>query len=159
MAGDLERLVVHVQGLYLDENRVGSGAYGTVYAVTVNGRSCIANNLHPILLQADTTDQRAAIKTKFHNECVILSNLDHPNVVKFVGVHYGCDKSHLSLIMERLYTDLNAFLENNSTTQLPVRLSIPCGLLYLHTQQPPLIHRDLTAPNILLTEDCLARTM
>ena len=63
--------------------------------------------------------------------------------------------------MERLYTDLDAFLERNPTTLLPVRLSIladvSCGLLYLHQLQPPLIHRDLTAPSILLTEDSLAK--
>ena len=161
MADDLEKLVVQVQGLGLDENKVGSGAYGTVYAVTVSGRKCIAKNLHPILLQADTADQRSAIESKFRNECVILSKLDHPNVVQFVGVHYGRSKKHLSLIMERLHSDLNDFLQRNPTTQLPVRLCIlsdvSCGLFYLHNLRPPLIHRDLTAPNILLTEDCVAK--
>ena len=138
-----------------------SGAYGIVHAVTVNGRACIAKSLHLILLQADTAEQRSAIKAKFRTECVILSALNHPNVVEFVGVHYGRDRTHLSLIMERLSTDLNAFLERNPTTLLPVRLSIlsdvSCGLLYLHQLVPPLIHRDLTAPNILLTEDSLAK--
>ena len=31
------------------------------------------------------------------------------------------------------------------------------GLDYLHLQSPPLIHRDLTAPNILLTVDHIAK--
>ena len=31
------------------------------------------------------------------------------------------------------------------------------GLEYLHSQSPPLIHRDLTAPNVLLTEDLTAK--
>ena len=155
----LRSLVVQVQGLDIKDNEIGSGAYGMVHAVTVNGRQCIAKSLHPILLHADTAEQRSAIKDKFSNECIILSHLKHPNVVEFVGVHYDRDRTHL--IMERLYTDLNAFLESNPTTRLPVRLSIlsdvSCGLLYLHQLQPPLIHRDLTAPNILLTEDSLAK--
>ena len=163
----LRSLVVQVQGLDIKDNEIGSGAYGMVHAVIVNGRRCIAKSLHPILLQADnylpnaTTQQRSAIEAKFRTECVILSALNHPNVVEFVGVHYGRDRTHLSLIMERLSTDLNAFLERNPTTRLPVRLSIladvSCGLRYLHQLQPPLIHRDLTAPNILLTEDSLAK--
>ena len=158
---DLDSLVVQVQGLDIEDNKIGSGAYGIVHAVTVNGRACIAKSLHLILLQADTAEQRSAIKAKFRKECVILSALNHPNVVEFVGVHYGRDRTHLSLIMERLSTDLYAFLERNPTTLLPVRLSIlsdvSCGLLYLHQLVPPLIHRDLTAPNILLTEDSLAK--
>ena len=160
-------LVVQVQGLDIKHNEIGSGAYGMVQAVTVNGSQCIAKSLHPILLQADnylpnaTTQQRSAIEAKFRTECVILSVVNHSNVVEFVGVHYGRDRTHLSLIMERLSTDLNAFLERNPATQLPVRLSIlsdvSCGLRYLHRLEPPLIHRDLTAPNILLTEDSLAK--
>ena len=38
----LRSLVVQVQGLDIKDNEIGSGAYGMVHAVTVNGRQCIA---------------------------------------------------------------------------------------------------------------------
>ncbi len=47
----LDALLVQVEGLDLEENRAGSGAYGCVFRVTVNGRDCISKKLHNILLQ------------------------------------------------------------------------------------------------------------
>ena len=90
-----------------------------------------------------------------------MSGLDHPNVVGFVGVHYGRDKNDISLIMERLYSDLADFVETkpdtNLTTRICILYDVSKGLRYLHSLTPPLIHRDLTAPNILLTEDLTAK--
>ena len=89
----LDALVVQVEGLNLEENKAGSGAYGCVFRVTVNGRHCIAKKLHSILLQERSLGQRESIVTKFRNECHILSVLHHPNIVSFIGVHYGRDKT------------------------------------------------------------------
>ena len=165
---DLDALVGQVEGLGLEENKVGSGAYGIVFKVTVNGKKCIAKKLHNILLQADTdyyphapTQQREFIVGKFRNECRILKSLDDPNVVSFEGVHYGHDKDDISLIMERLHSDLADFVKKNPDTNLATRIHIlydvSKGLRYLHSLTPPLIHRDLTAPNVLLTEDLTAK--
>ncbi|XP_064395548.1 uncharacterized protein LOC135342673 isoform X3 [Halichondria panicea] len=158
---DLDALVVQVEGLNLEENKAGSGAYGCVFRVTVNGRDCIAKKLHHILLQEQSLGQRERIVTKFRNECRILSVLHHPNIVGFVGVHYGRDKNDISLIMERLHSDLAKFLETHRDTNIATRIHIlydvSKGLRYLHSLTPPLIHRDLTAPNILLTEDLTAK--
>ncbi len=157
----LDDLVVQVEGLDQDENKAGSGAYGYVFRVTVNGRLCIAKKLHNILLQEPSHGQKKNIVAKFRKECCILSGLDHPNVVGFVGVHYGRDKNDISLIMERLYSDLADFVETkpdtNLTTRICILYDVSKGLRYLHSLTPPLIHRDLTAPNILLTEDLTAK--
>ncbi len=110
---DLDKFVVQVEGLDVKDNEAGSGAYGVVFKVTLNGKECIAKKLHNILLKAGDyypVDQRDSIIEKFQNECHILSGLNHSNVVAFVGVHYGCNKGDISLIMERLDTDLAAFV-------------------------------------------------
>ena len=157
---DLESLRVRVDGLDLEE-KVGHGSYGIIYGVTVDGKKCIAKKLHDILLHEEAYDQEEFIVEKFHQECRILSQLKHPNVVGFVGVHCGCDKNNISLIMERLHCDLADFVKKNPDTPLSDRIHIlydvSKGLDYLHSQSPPLIHRDLTAPNILLTEDHIAK--
>ena len=158
---DLDALVVQVEGLGIQENQAGSGAYGCVFRVTVNGRDCIAKKLHHLLLEERYLGQRESIVAKFRNECHILSGLDHPNIVGFVGVHYGRDKNDISLIMERLHSDLADFIETHRDTNIATRIHIlydvSKGLHYLHSLTPPLIHRDLTAPNILLTEDLTAK--
>ena len=95
------------------------------------------------------------------NEFRILNGLEHPNVVTFIGIHYGRDKNDLSLIMERLHTDVAAFVQSHPQTPIAERIHIlwdvsKC-LQYLHSLTPPPIHRDLTAPNILLTDDLAAK--
>ena len=150
-----------VEGLESGEKK-GSGAYGTVYEVSVRGVPCIAKRLHEILVNRKYVQHhqdREAIQQKFHQECVIHSKLKHPNIVHFVGVHYG---KGLSLIMERLHIDLGNYLDTHPNIPLPLKLSflldVSYGLLYLHTLSPkPIIHRDLTASNILLTSDMRAK--
>ena len=34
---------------------------------------------------------------------------------------------------------------------------VSCGLVYLHSMQPPVVHRDLTARNVLLTSSMVAK--
>ena len=78
---DLDALRVQVEGLNLEENILGSGAYGVVYKVTVDGKKCIAKKLHNILIHAVRYYPRGQDDTiirKFHNECRIMSQLKHP---------------------------------------------------------------------------------
>ena len=150
-----------VHGIDAGEKK-GSGAYGAVYKVTVDGVPCIAKRLHDILVDPEVPQrQRTSIQQKFHDECVLLSQLRHPNVVHFVGVHYGSNQDDVSLIMECLDTDLARCLDTQPSIPIEVKLlillDVSCGLLYLHTHSPPIIHRDLTAPNILLTRDKRAK--
>ena len=53
------------------------------------------------------------------------------------------------------------FLSSLSTPSPPSRLSwlegVGCGLSYLHELSPPIIHRDLTATNVLLTSYLVAK--
>ena len=152
----------NVRGLDAGE-RKGSGAYGAVYEVTVNGAPCIAKRLHDILVDPRVpAKEKKCVQKKFRNECVLLSKLRHPHIVHFVGVHYG---ENLSLIMECLHTDLASLLEDRFmkrviiplSTKLSILLDVSYGLLYLHTHSPSIIHRDLTAPNILVTDDMRAK--
>ena len=90
----------------------------------------------------------------------MLSKLNHPNIVHFLGVHCG-KEGDLCLIMEKLNTDLAQCLEDRPGIPLSFKLSIlldvSCGLLYLHMHSPPIVHRDLTATNVLLTNDMRAK--
>ena len=101
------------------------------------------------------------MEAKFRDECLLLSQLCHPNIVRFVGICYGRSKSDLTLVMEKLYIDISAFVKTRPNIPISIKASIlldvSYGLLYLHGQTPPIVHRDLTAPNILLTADLRAK--
>ena len=142
----------------------GHGAYGIVFKVTARGLPCIAKRVHDILVSQKrvSKEERESMIKKFRNECLVLSRLRHPNIVHFVGVHYGANgERDLSLIMERLDCDLGEFVETRPNLPLPVKLSIlldvSYGLLYLHNQTPQIIHRDLSVQNVLMTNEGQAK--
>ncbi len=144
---------------------VGEGCYGSVYIVNVNGAICIAKRLQDILMgrgreEKVRLEQKEVFHKNFVRECVLLSEAKHPNIVQFIGVHYGVTKYDLTLLMEQLHTDLEKYIESNPAIPIATKASIlygiSCGLLYLH-EECSIIHRDLTAANILLTADNRAK--
>ena len=149
------------------KNLIGEGCYGSVYAINLDGTPRIAKRLQNILMgrnreEAVSQETKENFHQKFESECELLSQANHPNIVKFIGVvKNDRDKYDLTLILERLSTDLQKFLTRGVHLSLSAKVSIlhdvSCGLLYLHQCQRPIIHRDLTAANILLTVDSQAK--
>ena len=138
----------------------GRGSYGILHRISLDGVERIAKRPHRVF-RGDQCGGEKAIREKFRAECVTLSKLKHANLVRFIGVYYEQERSDLVLVMEKLDADLASFLGEHSNVCLSVKVSIlhdvACGLLYLHSREPAIIHRDLTAPNILLTSDLQAK--
>lgn len=165
--------------------KIGHGAYGYVEEVEVNGAICAAKKVHRVLLH-HRNEGVETFKQKFFSECVIMSKLRHPHVVQFLGVYFPSQDQRRSeeqfeasvgstppthpqglllpwLIMEVLPTNLANFLESDKDAHLPysvkvsLLLDISKGLTYLHNQTPTIIHRDLTAKNILINSALVAK--
>ena len=90
--------------------------------------------------------------------------MDHPNIVKFLGVYFitNTPTSNLPmLVMECLPILLSEFLQGTKSisnhTKYSISFGISLGLQYLHSQTPPIVHRDLTSKNILLTSNNIAK--
>ena len=90
-----------------------------------------------------------------------MSKLCHENLVVFFGVHYKPDSDLPILVMECLPMSLTNYLESEKMILNHIKNSILYdvseGLQYLHKQRPPIIHRDLTANNVLLTQENRAK--
>ena len=78
-------------------------------------------------------------------------------IVTSLGVYYPeMDQYRLPvMVMEKMQHSLRALVEKYDNIPLNVKLSIldeVClGLRYLHSRNPPIVHRDLTPNNILLS--------
>ena len=153
-------LLGEVKDSELDEcakNATGQGAYGYVFKFTVNGVQRIAKKVHGTFVNGVSAREKRRAISKFRDECIILSKLRHPNIVQFVGVHYGRGgMTDLTLFMECLSSDMGDFLSSHLSLSLSLKLSllqdVSFGLVYLHEQKDPIVHRDLTARNILISD-------
>ena len=90
-----------------------------------------------------------------------MSDLRHPNITQFLGVVLLPGYHVPVLLMEKLEGNLDNLLETVPNIPLALKRSIledvSRGLLYLHKHVPQIIHRDLTAKNVLLTTSFLAK--
>ena len=162
--------------------KIGHGAYGYVEEVEVNGAVCAAKKVHRVLLH-HSNDGVEEFKQKFFKECVIMSKLRHPHIVQFLGVYFPPEDQRQSeaeameasigaqqglllpwLVMELLPMNLASFLDKEKenveisySVKASILLDISRGLYYLHSTTPAIIHRDLTAKNILLTSTLEAK--
>ena len=100
---------------------------------------------------------------RFSAELTILAQLRHPNIVAFEGVCHLANEQLPVLLMERLVTNLHSYLLNpfhanlSTSKKAHIVYDIADGLNYLHSLSPPLVHRDLTARNVLLTSEETAK--
>lgn len=56
-----------------------------------------------------------------------------------------------------LYTVLQGSQKLSLSTRSRLALESARGLLYLHQLKPPILHRDIKSPNVLVTEDWHAK--
>ena len=132
----------------------------TSFQVEVNGLVCAGKKIHEILLDVGNIGVRA-IAAKYVQECQLMTDLRHPNIIQFLGLCFLPDCQLPLLVMEKLEGSLDDLLEIVPNILLTLKYSIledvGRGLLYLHNHNPQIIHRDLTAKNVLLTSSLVAK--
>jgi len=90
-------------------------------------------------------------------EIRILQRLDCPQLMKFYGLVLDPLTSMIALVLElvdgQCLVDVvrNLSHELSWPTMLNLSQDIAKGLEYLHSLKPPIIHRDLKSPNIIMT--------
>ncbi len=115
---------------------------------------CAAKKLHDILIE-QVNEGVPELAHSYLQECQLMSSLRHPNITQFWGLYFSPNSRFPLLVMERLQTSLGSHLnDQRSSLSLVQKVSIlqdvANGLAYLHGRRPPVIHRDLTANNVLL---------
>jgi serine/threonine-protein kinase CTR1 len=129
-------------------DNIGGGGVGLVYNGRYQGEDVALKTLFDPRVDAD-------LKQEFMDELLIMSQLDHPNIVKLYGA--SMKAPNLCIVMELCEMSLFQLL-HNTNQQLSTRQKVDMlmgtasSMHYLHTRKPPIIHRDLKSHNLLVAE-------
>ena len=144
-----------------DERNIGDGSYATVVPLSFRGLKCAGKKLHTIFFENASPQEKEHMIDRFQEECQLLGRLKHPNIVQFLGVHFEDGSDHPVLVMEFLHCTLSECVDRYGVLPEQVGTGIlddvATGLCYLHGHRPPIVHRDLSANNVLLSSNMTAK--
>ena len=131
-------------------SEIGVGAWGTVASGTCNGQQVAIKYPHQLILNEDTLKQ-------LERETELMTQVRHPNLIRIVAAVFD-EQSHTfrappMIVTEILDMNLRQCYERGQlqvSSKMPIFLDVSYGLHYLHDRQEPIIHRDVSAPNVLL---------
>lgn len=132
---------------------LGTGGFGAVYHGTYLGEDVAIKRMHP----PDTgpiTDEQLV---EFSKEVIILQSLKNERLVRFIGValvphtipficivtEFMAAGSLFGLLFEKEH----AFTRQQRFT---IAQQVTEGIVYLHTQNPPFVHRDVKSLNVVM---------
>ncbi|KAJ8528187.1 hypothetical protein K7X08_021879 [Anisodus acutangulus] len=129
------------------------GAFGKLYKGTYNGEDVAIK-----LLERPEHDLERAhfMEQQFQQEVMMLANLKHPNIVRFIG---ACRKPMVWCIVTEYARggSVRQFLTRRHSRAVPLKLAVKQaldvarGMEYVHGLN--LIHRDLKSDNLLIAAD------
>jgi serine/threonine protein kinase len=136
-----------LQNRYRVERQIGEGGMGAVYVAT-------DERFGSTVALKETFFNDPSLRKAFEREARLLNHLRHPALPR-VSDHFTEDEGQF-LVMEYIPgEDLSDMLKSRGTP-FPLRQvsawadQLLDALEYLHTQQPPVIHRDIKPQNIKL---------
>ncbi|MBX5458085.1 MAG: serine/threonine protein kinase [Thermogemmatispora sp.] len=142
-----------MRGQYRIERALGSGGFGHVY-LAVDLRTNQPCAVKEYLVTG------ASGQAQLQHEARVLSRLHHPHLPSFIDAFSERGRYYvvLSYIEGRDLTEqLRLARQHDEAIPLPVilgwLLAVCDAVQFLHSQQPPVIHRDIKPDNIRITSD------
>ena len=133
------------------KEQIGYGAAGLVSKGRYQGQVVAVKQIHREIFR------EKYIMDAFKREVGILATIQHPNLVRFIAAVFDERVEQLQdtplLVLELLHTNLrDAYKDYNlgASRSLHIFRDVAYALHYLHEHSDPIIHRDVSAPNVLL---------
>ena len=163
--------MIHIQNCKLNysemtfEKEIGEGGFATVYKGEYKGEVVAIKKMKFTGENSAENEEVLAAFSEFRREVWIMSGLKHLNTVQLIG-----------FTMEPVICIITEFLSGGNLYDVIHKkdlqldwlfrwrcaIDIAKGMNFLHTTTPPIIHRDLKSPNILVssmspTDDVVAK--
>ena len=100
---------------------IDHGSFAVVYLATLDKKSVAVKQFHQVLMDSSGPEESVPLKN-FKTECERLKDLNHPNVVRYMGA-YEDEKGPLP-VMERMLELLEKYLKRNNGRLSPEILEI-----------------------------------
>ena len=129
---------------------IGRGGWGVVMQGTYSDKTVAVKLPHQDLL-----NERLLERLK--RETRLMIQVQHPNLIRIIAAVFDEAANRLRLppmiITELLDINLRSCYQQErlqDSNRMQIFLDVAYGLHYLHDRQEPIIHRDVSAPNVLL---------
>jgi serine/threonine protein kinase, bacterial len=156
-------------GRYLVVKRLGSGGQAVVYDAledvdnslndqgldnTEHATACVLKEF-VLPIRGGSEIKRRAIQN-IQREANLLKSFDHENIVGYRDLFIEGSRAYL--VMERIFGEtLRRQVENKGKLLADQVIDLACKMCdlleFLHCSDPPIIHRDFTPENLMLTGD------
>lgn len=135
--------------------QIAFGGLSAVYLAKLDGQKLVVVKEAVVPANADQDSKDKALEM-FNKEAKFLVTLDHPRIAHVLD-HF-MDNGRNYLLLEYIDgKDLRTYVKENGPVpeQVVARWTVQIAelLSYLHEQDPPIIHRDLTPDNLVLAKD------
>lgn len=154
----LDRIVPKIEANFQlpNENKLGTGGGGDVYAETLNGEAVAVKVVKFVVNDPDNSK----FVCRIQREVLIMrivNSLNHPNLISIKGFRVITERSELQVVMPKALFHLGDLVDHRNSeltesAKLDLALQIAEGLANLH--EIGIVHRDLKPKNVLIFEPC-----
>lgn len=141
------------KGQFIVESTIGSGGQGSAYLARTTNNTCVVLKEYILPIFVDIRVRKQALK-EFQDEAKLLTTLQHSGIVKCLSTFVEDHRAYLVLehvpgrSLREMVAEQGPMPE---TLCLQYAISMAGTLAYLQSQSRPIVHRDFTPDNLIVS--------